>query len=110
MEDKHSDGFFTPKSLKHRIMMFLLSLISLIILIRVTIVASPGYNFHPWFGEPEILTKLDSFLIRAMSVVFAIPLLYLTPAFLISVINDEFADKPYKFMDKLAPILDKILR
>ncbi|NNC36690.1 MAG: hypothetical protein HKO02_04475 [Hyphomonadaceae bacterium] len=90
-------------SLYHRVIMFLVSLTFLMILIRVIIVAAPGYDFHTSFTESEILTKRDSLIIRGASALCALPLLFLTPAFWISIHNEDFAKKLFAFLNRLIP-------
>ena len=95
-------------TLSHRIVMFLLSLACLLILIRVIIVAAPGYDFHTWFDKSEVLTKADSLIIRIASFICVVPLVFLTPAFFISIGNDAFSKKLYSFFKDIEPVVDKI--
>ena len=97
-------------SLSHRVVMFLLSLTFLLILTYVIIVAKPGYNFHYGFGESEILSKADSIIIRVASFICAAPLVFLTPAFFISIGNEAFSKKLYSFFKDIEPVVDKIDR
>ena len=94
-------------SLAHRVLMFAMSLVFLAILIRVIIVAVPGYDFHTWFDESDILTELDSLIIRGVSVIGAIAMAISSIIFAISIADDEFSERFYRFMRQFMTFADE---
>ena len=90
----------------HRFICFLASLIALVVLVRVVIVAAPGYDFHLFFGKSEILSKADSIIIRGVSIVAVLPLLILTPLSFLSLFSYRYALKLNTVLARWSPFMN----
>jgi hypothetical protein len=92
-------------SVRHRIVMFIISTVFLVILVRVIIVAVPGYDFKVFFESRDELSKFDSIVIRGASFICAIPLMVLAPAFGASIFSEKANVWVFDFMKDLDPFL-----
>ena len=90
----------------HRLICTAASIAALVVLIRVVIVAAPGYNFRVLFNEPEILTELDSWIIRGSSILCILPLLILTPLLTLSLFSRAHASMLDHLLEKWTPFMN----